>query len=62
MRSAWRESSREVPPSALRSGDGYYWWDGGVWRLMPEAPAAAETHTETETMATFEAEAPPEPA
>ena len=59
---AWRESSREVPPSALRSGDGYYWWDGGVWRLMPEAPAAAETHTETETMATFEAEAPPEPA
>lgn len=33
---AWRESSRDIPPNALRSDDGHYWWDGGEWRLIRE--------------------------
>ena len=37
---AWRDASREVPPTAQRSADGHYWWDGGKWRSMPETPQA----------------------
>jgi hypothetical protein len=36
---AWREASREAPPSASRSSDGTLWWDGRTWRPVPP-PAA----------------------
>lgn len=35
---AWRDASREVPPTAQRSADGHYWWDGSKWRSAPETP------------------------
>jgi len=34
---AWRDSSRDVPPGALKSEDGHYWWDGGEWRLIEQS-------------------------
>lgn len=36
---AWRDTSREFPPGALRSKDGRYWWDGAEWRLIEQPPA-----------------------
>ncbi|HEY3084857.1 MAG TPA: hypothetical protein VGK28_05305 [Candidatus Dormibacteraeota bacterium] len=33
---AWRDTSRDVPPGALRSEDGRYWWDGAEWRLIEQ--------------------------
>ncbi len=33
----WRDSSREVPPTAQRSFDGVTWWDGRSWRPVPPA-------------------------
>jgi len=37
---AWRDASKEVPPTAQRSSDGTLWWDGRTWR--PVAQAAAQ--------------------
>lgn len=33
---AWRDASREVPPSAQRTSDGTLWWDGRTWRPVPQ--------------------------
>lgn len=40
---AWRDASREVPPSAQRTSDGALWWDGRMWRPVPrpEQPPAS---------------------
>jgi hypothetical protein len=35
----------QIPPNAPRSPDGYYWWDGSGWQLLPPSERGAPAAT-----------------